>query len=428
MSIHKRIVALRRVGIAVLTLCLLVGLCPLATAVQISDDTIITEGMKYLNVKEGNCDSINRDDNGAVSIGMIQWHGSRALTLLQQIVAADPDTALSYLGEELYLEIITAAPADWNARALTVEEAAQVKLLLATQASIDIQVAQARADISNYLTHGRSLGFTTPAQLLYYIDMENQYGQGGAKTVFNRAAAVAGTTSFANLTQFHAAVLAEPSSYVQNYIQRRISAYDYIVNTLGWETPEEDPAAKFTDVEKGSWYYSYVSKAVSYGLFTGTSDTTFAPNGTMTRAMLVKVLYSYEKACTGTTPAISGSATAFVDVKDGWYKEAVLWAAEIHIVNGIDATHFDPEGALTKEMLATMLYRYAQQKGQDVSAQTDLSKYADAGKISGWAQTAVSWSVAKELMGDNPTLDSGSTASRSVAAKILVKYVENYGK
>ncbi len=186
-------------------------------------------------------------------------------------------------------------------------------------------------------------------------------------------------------------------------------------------------AGGFVDVVPGSWYQTYVSRAVSYGLFSGTGDgTTFSPDTEMTRAMLVRVLYNHEYALTGEYPATQGK-TAFVDVKDGWYKDAVIWAEENGIVKGTDATHFSPDMPLSREMLATMLYRYADQyKGLDVSMRGDLEKYPDANKIGGWARDSVAWGVAQGMLGANATLDPQTTAIRSVAAKILVEYVEKY--
>ena len=204
------------------------------TSVSKTDDEIITAVMEYLNIKEGNCDSVNPDDNGAVSIGMIQWHATRALNILKQIIALIPDDALEILGEALYNEILTAK--SWESRTVTPEEQAALEVLLATDESIRVQVAQARSDLRGYLAHAKRMGMVTPAMQFYFMDIENQYGGGGAELMLRYAKETAGTGSFSYLYQFHAALLMCSYNSVQNYIQRRISTYTYIVNKLHWES------------------------------------------------------------------------------------------------------------------------------------------------------------------------------------------------
>ena len=177
----------------------------------------------------------------------------------------------------------------------------------------------------------------------------------------------------------------------------------------------------FTDVVAGTWYYGAAAYAYNNGLFAGMTPTTFAPNATMTRAMLVSVLWRLAGA-----PAPKAPNT-FVDVPDGaWYTDAVTWAAENGVVSGIGGSRFDPSGFVTREQTAEILYNYAHSKGYDVSARAD----PDADSVSGWAEEALSWANAAGLINgtvrDGQTiLDPQGSASRAQVAMILMNYVEH---
>lgn len=181
----------------------------------------------------------------------------------------------------------------------------------------------------------------------------------------------------------------------------------------------------FTDVVAGTWYYGAAAYAYNNGLFAGMTPTTFAPNATMTRAMLVSVLWRLAGA-----PAPKAPNT-FVDVPDGaWYTDAVTWAAENGVVSGIGGSRFDPSGFVTREQTAEILYNYAHSKGYDVSARADLTAFPDAASVSGWAEEALSWANAAGLI--NGTVRDGQTilapqgsASRAQVAMILMNYVEH---
>lgn len=181
----------------------------------------------------------------------------------------------------------------------------------------------------------------------------------------------------------------------------------------------------FTDVVAGTWYYGAAAYAYNNGLFAGMTPTTFAPNATMTRAMLVSVLWHLAGA-----PAPKAPNT-FVDVPDGaWYTDAVTWAAENGVVSGIGGSRFDPSGFVTREQTAEILYNYAHSKGYDVSARADLTAFPDAGSVSGWAEEALSWANAAGLINgtvrDGQTiLDPQGSASRAQVAMILMNYVEH---
>lgn len=181
----------------------------------------------------------------------------------------------------------------------------------------------------------------------------------------------------------------------------------------------------FTDVPAGSWYYGAAAYAYNNGLFGGTSPTTFAPNVTMSRAMLVTVLWRLAGE-----PAPKGVNT-FDDVPGGtWYTDAVTWAAENGVVSGVGGGRFDPNGDVTREQTAVILFNYAHSRGYDVSARADLSVFPDAGSVSGWAQAALAWANAAGIIngtvyGGQTILDPQGSASRAQVAKILMSYTEH---
>lgn len=182
------------------------------------------------------------------------------------------------------------------------------------------------------------------------------------------------------------------------------------------ETPAP-VALPFTDVKSGNWFYDAVKYAYAQGLMTGTSATTFAPNGTMNRAMIVTVLYRLEKS-----PAVTG-ASKFTDVPAGqWYSDAVAWAAANKIVNGYDETTFGPMNAVTREQMAAILFRYEQVKGlENVTLEENLNRFPDQNKISAYAIPALQWTVGQKIINGNAdgTLDPTGTATRAQVAQIF---------
>ena len=189
------------------------------------------------------------------------------------------------------------------------------------------------------------------------------------------------------------------------------------------ETEEPAPAMPFTDVKEGDWFYEEVLYAYENGLMNGVGDNRFAPNSATTRGMLVTILYRLEGE-----PDVTGEA-GFDDVGDTWYTDAVIWAAANDIVNGIGDNQFGPENTLTREQLVTMLYRYAQNKGYDMTASADLSGYPDADKIQSWAQEAMTWAVAEGIVeGMDGNLNPAGHATRAQIATILMRFCEGVAK
>ena len=177
----------------------------------------------------------------------------------------------------------------------------------------------------------------------------------------------------------------------------------------------------FTDVPQGHWAGDAVQYVYENNLMGGTDSTTFSPNATTTRGMIVTVLYRL------TGEPASGTASQFTDVAAGaWYAKAVAWAASRDIVNGTSATTFSPNSPITREQLAVIFYRYAQDQGWDVSAWTDLGLYQDAAQVSDYATQALAWACGAGLITGttDTTLSPRGSATRAQVAVILTRFCE----
>lgn len=211
------------------------------------------------------------------------------------------------------------------------------------------------------------------------------------------------------------------------------ASYTVTVTTAALPTPikpavdntkpasDSKPKLPFTDVSTSDWFYSDVMFVYENGLFSGTDSRSFSPNASMTRAMLVTVLYRLEGE-----PAGTGSSS-FSDVRSGsYYEKAVAWAAANGIVTGTGSTSFSPDAKVTREQLAAILYRYAQYKKLDTDAGTKLDSFSDAGNVSGYASEALSWAVSEGLInGASGRLMPKGDATRAQVAAILHRFVEN---
>ena len=182
-----------------------------------------------------------------------------------------------------------------------------------------------------------------------------------------------------------------------------------------------DGTLPFMDVHENDWFYDDVAFAYNEGLFAGTSNTTFSPNASMTRAMLVTVLYRLDGK-----PTVSGRS-GFSDVQIGsYYEDAVTWAANNGIVNGTSTSTFSPNANVTREQMAAILYRYAQYKKYNTTASSSLNSFSDYASVSGYAVTAMQWAVAEKLVnGSAGKLMPTGNATRAQVAAILHRFVEN---
>ncbi len=208
---------------------------PLLNVCALSDSDIVYAAMEIIVSSEGNYGSVNANDNGAPSIGKLQWHGTRALDLLKTVVAADASSALLILGQELYDEIINSS--DWSARPLDSSESAAVSALLVTQTAIDAQNELAYADILSYVTNAKALGIDDPSAIVYFCDLNNQHGLGGAKRIAASAAESCGSYSQITCIALHNAALAD--SAASKYSARREKVYGYAVS-LDWDLLQTD--------------------------------------------------------------------------------------------------------------------------------------------------------------------------------------------
>lgn len=209
-------------------------LIPASSAASASIDDIIAKASEIICSKEGTYSSVAANDNGALSIGCLQWHGNRALSLLRDIIKANTPSAEKILSKELLSEINTTK--SWSSRTLTEDEKKLISALLDTSEGRAEQDELLYLDVMSYIKHGQALGITAPDALVYFADVENQCGPGkadgsnGASRVAKSAAALAGEKPI-TLAILHQAALEDPSA--GKYASRRNSVYDYCL-LLDW--------------------------------------------------------------------------------------------------------------------------------------------------------------------------------------------------
>ena len=176
--------------------------------------------------------------------------------------------------------------------------------------------------------------------------------------------------------------------------------------------PKDDKpttGSSFTDVPSGSWYADAANYVSEKGLMNGTSKNSFSPNAPTTRGMIVTILARVEGVNTNGTP---------------WYAAGQKWAMDNGISDGTNMI-----GEVTREQLAAILYRYAKQKGYDVSKSAALTAFSDADKVSGYAAEAMQWAVAEGLLqGSNGKLNPQGSATRAQVATILMRFMQKYEK
>lgn len=179
---------------------------------------------------------------------------------------------------------------------------------------------------------------------------------------------------------------------------------------------------RFADVmDENAWYYDAVYAAYDAGLMNGVGEGLFAPNATLDRATLATVLYREAGE-----PAAKGTAS-FTDIAEGqWYTDAVNWAAEQGVVNGYPDGTFRPEAPITRQEMATMLYRLA--KAEKVE-EDKLASFPDAASVADWAKDAMNWAVSTEIVNGSTHddkvnyLDPTATALRCQAAAVACRYL-----
>ena len=177
----------------------------------------------------------------------------------------------------------------------------------------------------------------------------------------------------------------------------------------------------FADVPSGSWYYDDIAYVYDAGLMNGLTATTFGPNLSTTRGMIVTILWRMENE-----PAAKHGCP-FADVRRGsYYEQAIAWAAENGIVTGFDASTFAPDQAITREQLAAILFRFAAYRGLDaVTLRENLSGFRDRAAISAYAVPALNWVVGEGLMqGTGDQLEPTGSATRAQVAAMLRRFIQ----
>jgi hypothetical protein len=262
--------------------------------------------------------------------------------------------------------------------------------------------------------------------IVKFTSKDKEAGENGAfvTTVNPVAGATVTWDSMKYVTDINGEIIIDSTGVgVEHYLQ--IERY----NEKGLPTvlrfaPEFFVIAAFNDVPQTMWYYSDVMFASGNGLVNGVSNTDFAPDSAMNRAMFVTVL--------GRIAGVLADHTAeskFSDVvSDGWSVGFITWAADNGIVNGNGDGTFGQYQNITREQIVAILYRYAQASGYaSTDGTADLTAFSDAGSVSPYAVTAMQWAVGNGIInGANGQLNPSGVATRAQAAAILVRYMKNF--
>lgn len=185
-----------------------------------------------------------------------------------------------------------------------------------------------------------------------------------------------------------------------------------------------NPLLHFTDASADEWYAESVKYVYEKGMMSGTSATTFSPNATTTRGMLISILHRLDGEK-------SAPSAAFTDVPAGqWYANAVNWAVANGIAGGYGNGKFGAENIITREQMAAILYNFAKYKGYDLSAKGDLTKFTDHTQLGSYADSAMQWANGAGLITGTSatTLAPTGSATRAQAASILMRFCENIAK
>ena len=177
-------------------------------------------------------------------------------------------------------------------------------------------------------------------------------------------------------------------------------------------------------MDQSKWYHEAIDFVVSQKLMHGMSDTQFQPNGNMTRAQMVTVLYRLAG-----TPAVEGTVP-FTDVTtSAFYSDALVWAYANGIAKGMTDERFAPNASVTREQMVVFFARFAQLNGQTVEAKGNLSNYRDANAVSNYAKAAMTWAVETGLIQGmtTTTLSPKATSTRAQIAEVLLRYCTIFG-
>ncbi len=256
-SVRRRIIAIVS-SIAVALALVTAVFMPMRTS-AVSTQQMVSVAVEILVHNEGSYGSVNANDNGAVSLGILQWHGTRALSLCRTVASADTATAQSLLGQTFYEEIMSVS--SWDSRTLSSSEASAVSALLTTSAGVSAQDNLAASDVSGYISVAQnSYGLSDPSVIVYFTELYNR-GSGVASRIMSSACG-GGSYSSITLDMLHSAALSDSSNASGGYTSRLNYAYNRIVSE-SWSVVAE------TSCDDGDLAISATSTVVE-----DTSETT----------------------------------------------------------------------------------------------------------------------------------------------------------
>lgn len=287
------------------------------------------------------------------------------------------------------------------------------------------QTIAPKTDIATVKVQQRSSGGGEPAKPSFPVKIANS-GDGVAKVDKSYASAGAKVTITVtpgrNATVQRITVTDEDGERLK-LTENRDGTYSFTMpsGTVNVYVRFSGSGLPFADVPSGSWYYDDVAYVYDTGLMTGLTATTFGPNLSTTRGMIVTILWRMENE-----PAAKHGCP-FADVRRGsYYEQAIAWASENGIVTGFDASTFAPDQAITREQLAAILFRFAAYRGMDaVTLRENLSSFQDQAAISAYAVSALNWAVGEGLMqGTGDKLEPTGSATRAQVAAMLRRFMQ----
>ena len=288
-----------------------------------------------------------------------------------------------------------------------------------------IQTIAPKTDFTTVKVQQRSSGGGEPAKPSFPVKISNS-GDGVAKVDKSYASAGAKVTITVtlgrNATVQHITVTDEDGERLK-LTENRDGTYSFTMpsGAANVYVRFSGSGLPFADVPSGSWYYDDVAYVYDTGLMTGLTATTFGPNLSTTRGMIVTILWRMENE-----PAAKHGCP-FADVRRGsYYEQAIAWASENGIVTGFDASTFAPDRAITREQLAAILFRFAAYRGMDaVTLRENLSSFQDQAAISAYAVSALNWAVGEGLMqGTGDKLEPTGSATRAQVAAMLRRFMQ----
>lgn len=247
---------------------------------------------------------------------------------------------------------------------------------------------------------------------------DSNYGGVIAPYEFMTASSLTGSTKLSSVANTMANTITPDPTYALT------TPYDYTKDVPSKPDPVDPGSTPFTDLVAGKWYLKAVNYVYSNKIMSGVTANTFEPDTPCTRGMMVTILYSVS----GKPEA--GANAPFTDLKANWYKTPIAWAYNNKVCSGKSATSFEPDANVTRQEMAVFLMSYAGLRGFDTSARADVSKYADASQIGGWAKEQIQWANANGIISGKTatTLVPKGNATRAEVAQMIMSFQNKFGK